>query len=239
MVALVREFAEHRVHLVDARRVEVRGRLVEYEHGGGERECAGDRKTLPAAAREHVGVVGSAIPQADELQGPLGAGEHLGRGDEEVLGTECHFVEKGSGDDLSVGILEDHRHVRAELCDAALSRVGSRDAHGAVELGRDRVRHESVEGERERRLAAARRSEHQHDLAGTDVERDAVRRGPLCALVPDAHGIELEQRWLMHVRTRCGAVRRGSDGPPIGITRARPLSSAHTPSLPLHADRTG
>ena len=48
----------------------------------------------------------------------------------------------------------------------------------ALEHGGDRVRHETVERERERRLAAARRAEHEHDLARADVERRRRRASP-------------------------------------------------------------
>ena len=200
MVALVGELAQHRVHLVDAGRVEVGGRFVEHQHGGGERERAGDRESLPSAAGEHVGVVGAPVPEADELEGALGAFEDLGGRDQAVLGTERDLVEQGAGDDLRVGVLEDHRDVLAEFGDRAVTGVGSRDPHRALEDGGDRVRHEAVERERERRLAAAGGAEHEHHLARADVEGDAVGRGASRPVVPDAHGIELEQRSGGHGR---------------------------------------
>ena len=200
MVALVRELAEHGVDLVDPGGVEVGGRLVEHQHGRGECQRARDREPLPAAARQHVGVVGTSVPEADELEGPLGALEHLGGGHEAVLGSERHLVEEGAGDHLRVGILEDHRDVLAELGHRAIPGVGARDPYRSLEAGGDRVRHEAVERERERRLAAARRAEHEHDLAGADVERDAVGRRPRRIVVADAHGIQLEERGGGHGR---------------------------------------
>ena len=142
------------------------------------------------------GVVGTSVPEADELEGPLGAFEHLGGGHEAVLGSERHLVEERAGDHLRVGILEDHGDVLAELGHRAIPGVGARDPHRSLEAGGDRVRHEAVERERERRLAAAGWAEYEHDLAGADVERDAVGCRPRRIVVADAHGIQLEERGI-------------------------------------------
>ena len=94
------------------------------------------------------------LPEADELEGALGARQHLVDGHQLVLGAERDLVEQGAGDHLRVGILEHHRDVLAEHADAVVAAVEARDAHGALELGGHGVRDEPVECERERRLAA-------------------------------------------------------------------------------------
>ncbi len=161
VVALAGELAEHGVDLVDAGGVEVRRRFVEHEYRGGHREGAGDGEALAPAARQPVGVLIAPLPQADELEGALGARQHLGDRHQLVLGAERDLVEQGAGDHLRVGILEHHRDVRAEHADAVVAAVEPRDANGALECGGQGVRDEPVERERERRLAAPRGAEHQ------------------------------------------------------------------------------
>ena len=190
------ELAQHGVDLVDAGGVEVGRGLVEHEHRGGHRQGAGDGEALPPAARQPVGVLVAPLPQAHELEGALGAGQHLVDRHQLVLGAERHLVEQGAGDHLGVGVLEDHRHVRAEHAHAVVAGVEPRDAHRALEFGGHGMRHEPVERERERRLAAPRRAEQQHDLARRDRQRHAVRRRPRRTLVADAHAVEVEQRGI-------------------------------------------
>ncbi|BDZ64190.1 hypothetical protein GCM10025877_11280 [Agromyces mangrovi Wang et al. 2018] len=73
------------------------------------------------------------------------------------------------------------------------------DAHRAVERRRHRVRNEPVEREGERRLAASARPQDEHDLAGGDVERDAVGGRTGRAVVSDGHAVEVQQWRLGHV----------------------------------------
>ena len=196
VVALAREFAQHRVDLVDAGGVEVGRGLVEHEHRAAHRQGAGDGEALPPAARQPVGVLVAPLPQAHELQRALGARQHLVDRHQLVLGTERHLVEQRAGDDLGIGVLEHHRDVLAQHAHAVVAAVEPRDAHRALELGGHGMRHEPVERERERRLAAPRRAEQQHDLARRDRQGHAVGRRPRRTLVADAHVVEFEQRGI-------------------------------------------
>ena len=116
-VAVRHELGERGVDLLDPLRVEVRGRLVEHEQRRAHRERARDRQPLPSAAGQAVGVLGAALPQADAAQRGLGAREHLGHRHPEVLRPERDFVEQRAGDQLRVGVLEDHADMRAQLGD--------------------------------------------------------------------------------------------------------------------------
>ena len=168
------EFAEGRVDLFDALRIEVRGRLVEHEQRRPHREGARDREALPPSARESVGVLGAALPQAHAAERIFGACEHLVDGQAQVLGPERDLVEQCAGDQLRVGVLEHHADVRAQLGDRGHGRVDPVDQHRPLNGRRHRVRNEPVERERQRRLAGPARTEQQHHLAARDVE---ARRG--------------------------------------------------------------
>ena len=120
------ELGERGVDLLDAARVEVRGRLVEHEQGRSHRERARDREALASAAGEPVGVLAAPLPQADAAQRRLGAGEHLGHRHPQILGSEGDLVEQRAGDQLCVGVLEDHADARAELGDGGRRRCRRR-----------------------------------------------------------------------------------------------------------------
>ena len=182
------------VHIVDALGVEVGCRLVEHDQRRAHRQGAGDRETLPPAARETVGVLVSPVPQADAAQCVFGPRAHLVERQQQVLGTEGDLVVGRAGDDLRIRILEDHRDVRAQR--------GGEGVGGVESAGLDRPRHgrghrvgdQSVERERQRRFARTGRAEQQHDLAGVDVEGD-VFGGGVC-------GIGVRDREVTHAEKR-------------------------------------
>ena len=113
---------------------------------------------------------------AGRHQGLLGAGGDLGRWTAEALEPERHLVAHPLDDQLRLGILEHQPGVAGELARPVVARVQAVDDHAAGELAAVEVGHEAERGPQQRRLAAARLAQQQHQLARLDVQRDAVQR---------------------------------------------------------------
>src|SRR5690606_12564189 len=143
-------------------------------------ERPGDADALALAARELVrvapGVVGLQAHQLQRLPhlllapGPGGAVGPQPPGD--------RGAGRGPGVERRVGVLEDDLHLPAqggELATAGPADVDAVEEHGAL-VGREQAEEQAAE----RRLAAARLPHQPEDLAGEDVEVDAVD-GPYVA----------------------------------------------------------
>ncbi|KJL43879.1 hypothetical protein RS82_01255 [Microbacterium trichothecenolyticum] len=188
------EFGEGGVHLFDPGGVEIRGRLVEHEERRPHREGARDREPLASAARQAVGVVASAFPQADPAEGLLGAGEHHCHRHPEILRPERHLVEERAGDELRVRVLEHHADAGAELGDGRRLGVESLDLDRSGDGRRHGLRQQPIESEGQRRLARPARAEQQHHFSGGDIERDGCRRRRGLAVMGDAELAHPQQR---------------------------------------------
>src|SRR5690606_27980603 len=138
-------------------------------------------------------------------------------------------ADRGPGVERRVGVLEDDLHLPAqggELATAGPADVDAVEEHGAL-VGREQAEEQAAE----RRLAAARLPHQPEDLAGEDVEVDAVD-GPYVAddlaegAAPDGEGLDEaagrhERRPLLPVPPG----RRGADaGGALGAHR-RPTST--------------
>jgi hypothetical protein len=145
---------------------------------------------LASATGEAVGVLVSALPEADAAQGVLRADAQLLERQQQVLRAEGHLVVHGAGDDLGVRVLEHHRDVRAQRGGVGVRGVDPARFDCARHRRWQRVRDQSVQREGERRLARTGRAEQQHDLAGSDVEGHIARRR--------AHGIGVGEGEITH-----------------------------------------
>nr|BFF09447.1 hypothetical protein GCM10025699_07500 [Microbacterium flavescens] len=179
------EVGQSGVDLFDALRVEVGGRLIEHQQRRSHRERARDGQPLASAARQAVGVLATPLPQPDPAQRGLGAGEHVGHRHPQILRAEGHLVEERAGHELRVGILEDHRHARAEVGDRRRDRVDARDLDRSAHIGGHGVRDQPVEGERQRGLARPAGAEQEHDLARGDLEGDGCRNRRALSVMGD------------------------------------------------------
>ena len=143
------------------------------------------------------------------------AGVDLAGGDAQVLEPEGGLAPARAHDDLRLGILEHEPGVPGELAGPVPAGVQSGDAHAAAELAAVEVRHEPERGAKQRRLAASRLADEEHELALVDGELDVRQRRPPGRDVAVAHALEAQGR---HRATHAnphrehGERRRAGDG---------------------------
>ena len=203
VVALVRELARARRR---PRRCPAGSRLAvgssSTSSGRAHRQGARDREPLPAAARQPVGIVGASLPEADAPQGPLGACEHVGDRHPEVLGAERHLVEQRAGDQLRVGVLEDHARRACSARPPSCSRRRARRPRPCPRTSAGtacgmRPSSASVSVDLPDPLGPSRST----TSPGADVEAHGGGGGGILALVRD--------REIAHAEQGCGAVTPG------------------------------
>lgn len=203
-VARGRHLGQRRINLLNARRVEIGGGFVEHQQRRPHRQCARDRESLAATARQTVGVVRPPIPQTDAAQGVFGSSENLLDRQAQVLRPEGDLVEQGAGDQLGVGVLKDHAHAGAQSGDGGRPGIQPVDAHPAGDRGGDRVGDEAVERQGEGRLARTAGSEQEHDFAAPHLEGRAVGGRRALAVVGDGDVPHLDERGAAAVAAGAG-----------------------------------
>ena len=163
--------------LAPAGRVEHGRRLVEHDALGLHGDDARDGHALLLSAGEQVRRVQAKIIHADLLQGCIHPCAYLLRRDAEILGREGYVILDDVGDDLVIRILKDHAHRGAHRQKVILvRRVHAVDIHLAAGRQQD-----GVEVLGERALAGAVVSQHGHERATRDLEREVAERGLLLA----------------------------------------------------------
>jgi hypothetical protein len=204
---LAHELAEHRVHLVGRRSVELARRLVGEEDAGTVGECGAQRDALLLAARERARAAVALLGEADAVEQLVGAREplpaHAAQAELErdelpggELGRERAAV-------VLVGVPEHRRAVAREPARRQLPELLAVDADGAggrpVEPG---------EQAQERRLAGAARAEDGEHLAVGDPEREPLqrRRVSLGRRMHAEHVLQLDRR---HAHAAASAARAG------------------------------
>jgi hypothetical protein len=163
------------------RHIERAGRLVEQQHRGLLRQCAGDGDPLGFAARQVVHV---AAGQRIEVE----VGEDLADDVEVTSGPAAQERQVGGAAEQHVvghlharrdhRVLGDHGDAACALAVAYASRVGT--DHLDVATGG----HAAGQGPQQGRLAGAVGADHRHPLAGVDVEVEPVQDHG----VPIGHG---------------------------------------------------
>ena len=131
----------------------------------------------PSPPDSVAGVALGQVRGAGGHQRLLGAGGDRGWRMGDALQPERHLVAHPLGDQLRLGILEHQPGVAGQLARPVVARVQAVDHHAAGQLAAVEVRHQAERGPQQRRLAAARLADDQHQLARLDVQRDAVQRG--------------------------------------------------------------
>ena len=218
--AVAVDAGDQRQQLLGRNRVELAGRLVEQQERLPHRQHRCDCDPLPLAAGQRAGVALGQMGGTGGHQRLLGAGGNRGRWMSDALQPERHLVAHPLGDQLRLGILEHQAGVAGQLARAVVARVQAVDRHAAGQLAAVEVRHEAERGPQQRRLAAARLADDQHQLAGLDVQGDAV------------------QRRLGHARVRVADVheaQRGHRTAPMTIA----VSAANAAEPPIAAAVTG
>jgi hypothetical protein len=158
--------------------VELRGRLVEKQELGLERDRGREAHALQLAARELGDAAVGESRDAGGGERRLDGGRDRGRRRADVLEPERDLGGDPPEHDLLLRILEDRRDRARELRRAGAARVAARDLDPALEAAAVEPRHEAGEGADERRLAGTGRAEEEHDLAGLDRERHVAQGGP-------------------------------------------------------------
>ena len=169
-------------------RIEVRGRLVEDQQPGLRREGPRQGETLLLPPGQSSRPPSLEPGQPGVRQRDRNAGVHPVERPGPVLEPERDVILDPLHDELGRGILEHQPDSggdpdRADLANLALVQLEPA-GHG----GRDLVRDQAGERERERALARPRRADHEQEAAGLEVEREVLERWALGASVDDPRG---------------------------------------------------
>ena len=154
--------------------VELRGRLVEHEDAGLEREDAGDRDALALAARQGLDGALAERLDAQALERLADPPVHLGAAQPQVLEPERHLALHGPVDPLLLGVLEDEPDRPGEGPRRRMEHVVAAHADRAGDAPAVEVRDEAVEEPQERGLATAGRPDDQRE-ALLEATRDVAQ----------------------------------------------------------------
>ncbi len=190
---LVVEAAQPDAELLAHARVEGAERLVEEQDTGLDGERAGERHTLPLAARKLCRVaVGEAV-ELDEAQQLVDALGDLRLRPASDLEAERDVLAHGHVLERGV-VLEDEAD--AAILGLALRHVLALEAH------RSGVRLlESGHDPQQRRLAAAGRAEERRQRAGLDLQRDVVECDELPEPLADPDDLDAQRSASFGLRT--------------------------------------
>jgi hypothetical protein len=166
-----------------ALRVQLRRRLVEQEQLRPQRERRRETDALQLSSRQLGRPPPGQVERVDRLERVLGARPDLGRRRAGVLEPEGDLVLDASHHDLILRVLEDGRDRPRELGGSSVTRIASADDDCAPEAPTVEVRNEPSERAQHRRLARAGRSEHDDDLAGTELEGEIPDSRYVCSRV--------------------------------------------------------
>ena len=115
------------------------------------------------------------------------------RGVAQVLEAEGGLTVGAAHHELRLGILEDEADVPRELAGPVVARVQARGGHPPAQLAAVEVGHEAEGSPKQRRLARARPTHEQHQLAGVDLQVDPVQGGSRRARIPVGHALEAQR----------------------------------------------
>jgi hypothetical protein len=156
--------------------VEVRRRLVQYQHSWAHGQDRGQSDPLFLPTRQG-GQAAEPIPlQADPAQSPVDGRLYLLRRAAEILQAEGHLVFHRERAELGVGILKDQSGLLSQQMDRTFVHYQSRHYHVAGVVTLDQVRDQAVQAEGERTFSRSARPQHQHGLTWGDREREVDQR---------------------------------------------------------------
>ena len=166
--------------------VQRRERLVEQEDLRLDRERPGERHPLLLAARELVRVAAGLVAEADQLEEPVGGRRRSVAADPAQPQAEGDVLARGHVREQAVG-LKHHAHVapvRRHVGDVV---AVEQDPAGVEPL-------QAGKRAQGRGLAAARGAEQGDELAGADLERQAVQRADLAEAAAQIDQPDLDPR---------------------------------------------
>ena len=164
-------------HLLGARGVQGRGRLVEQDDArvGGEHRPDGHPLLLAAAqlAQRHVAQLGD----AEQVEGLLDALAHRVRRQPELLHAVGELLLDGVGDEAGQRVLAHDPDEVGEVAGPGVTRVAAVQAHVPGEGAAGEVGHPPAHGAEQRGLARAGAPDDQGQLALVDGEVDVAQHG--------------------------------------------------------------
>ena len=179
--------------------IELRGRLVEQQHGRLGREHGGQRDTLTLAARQLVDAPVGEVFRLNACQrGACGREDVLG-GQPVALQAEGHVAYGLGHHGLGLRVLEEEADALRELGRCGLPQVEPADVAAPGGFAAVKGRGQAGQHAQERRLAASGLALEQHDLARLDRQRCArqcprVAGGVAVAQVLDRDGAHARHR---------------------------------------------
>ena len=168
------EGGQKRVEIRRADRVEICGRLVEYQQCRFDGEGRGQDHPLSLSSGQLPGVRLRVLGHANRFEGLDGPRLDLVNRHQQVLQGVADLVENAGGDDLGVGVLHDHGDMAGQVGDFGVCHFSPRYDDTAAVIGGDRVRHEPIEGECDGGFSAAGGAEQDGGGSGGERERDAL-----------------------------------------------------------------
>jgi len=100
---------------------------------------------------------------------------HDGWRQAQILHPEGQLILDHVGYELGLGILEHEADEVTHATRAQIGRVAPGDLHPACQSAAGKMRHQAVKTAQQRRLATARRTDHQHELTFGDVQTDVIQ----------------------------------------------------------------
>ena len=170
--------------------IQRRRRLVEHEHPRAGGEEGGDRDTLLLATREGAQRPRAQRREPEEVEGLLDAAADRRRVQTHRLHAVGDLVLDDVRDERRRRVLLDEPDDGREVARSVLGGVESVDGDAARQRAAAEVRHEPVDGAQQRRLAAARGTDDEDELALGDLERDVVEAGSGGAGILHRHVLE-------------------------------------------------
>ena len=214
---VVHETRDRREHLLGARRVERRRRLVEHQHLGVRGEHCADRRSLQLPGRQLVQRAVPEVRQPEQVERLLDALAHHRRGDRELLHAVRELFLERVRDAPGDRVLRDDADEVCELARWVRARVASVDGHAALQPPAGEVGNQPVDRAEQRRLPAPGRADDHAQLARGDIEVDVAQRRPRRVGIRDRDVLEAD-----HADTPAGcravavAVRRSAAGAATG-----------------------
>ncbi len=196
-------------HLLGGRRVERGGRFVEDQHPGVRGQHRADGDALLLAAGQLVQRAVAQFGETEQVEGLLDPLAHHLRRDGQLLHRVGEFLLHRVGDETGQRVLPHHPDHVGQFTRRVVRGVPAVDGDPTAQGAAGEVRHQTVHGAEQGRLADTRPADHQAEFALRDVQVDVAQDGGVTALVHHADPVESDHL-LTSVVVRSDAVRSGS-----------------------------
>ncbi len=193
-------------HLLGSRRVERGGRLVQDQYPGVRGQHRTDGDALLLAAGQLVQRAVAQVGETEQVEGLLDALAHHLRWNGQLLHPVGEFLLHRVGDEAGQRVLPHHPDHVGQFTRRVVRGVPAVDGDPAAQGAAGEVRHQTVHGAEQGRLADTRPADHQAEFALRDVQVDVAQDGGVTALVHHADPVESDHL-LTSVVVRSGVVR--------------------------------